>query len=265
MDASFSPVVSAGATAPATGADLLGWSALPLLGREIEAGPWLFVTEKAAGCLSQGALAEARFTRVSVDCDNPWPYAPGALGGVVIDGDAVARRQSDGAIDRLLAEACRVAANQNVLIVCGDRMAPVRLRDWRHYGSHSASAWRRAAARRGLDPATAAFVRLDGDRLTGLTSGTGVQATQPAGTRTRLLLRLSTGRATDDALGSMVQHASQASGIALRIDRVAIRKIGKTAAFLSGDDGRRYIMRIARSPIACARAARPVGRPPSRP
>ena len=135
-------------------------------------------------------------------------------------------------------------------------MAPVRLRDWRHYGSHSAPAWRRAAARRGLDPATAAFVRLDGDRLTGLTPGTGVQATQPAGTRTRLLLRLSTGRATDDALGSMVQHASQASGIALRIDRVAIRKIGKTAAFLSGDDGRRYIMRIARSPIACARAAR---------
>jgi aminoglycoside phosphotransferase (APT) family kinase protein len=35
---------------------------------------------------------------------------------------------------------------------------------------------------------------------------------------------------------------------------VAVRKIGKTAAFLSGPDGRRYVMRIARSPIASSRA-----------
>jgi hypothetical protein len=244
-----------------TGADLLGWSALALLGSATSrTAPWLFVASRSLAWLSEGPLAEARFVQATAAYDRAWPFGEEALGGVVIDGDALARGTNEAALQSMLAEASRVVGRQgDVLVVCGYRLVPRRLRAWREYGRQSAEGWRRAAAMLGLNARTTGFVRLDSDRVTDVSVRNDDRVPESRSKRVadRLVLRVaSSGQCEADAVETMVAHASREYGLELRIDRIAVRKIGKTAIFLSCVDGRRYIMRIARSPIALARATR---------
>ena len=244
-----------------SGTDLLGWSALPLLGGGIDrTEPWLFVSSRSFAWLSRGPLGDAQFVRKTSDYARSWPFGDGALGGAVIDGDALSRGAHDTDLQRMVAEACRTTGRQgDVLLVCGHRLVPGRLWMWREYRRPSAHRWRRAATRLGMRAETAGVVELDGDRIAGLRivgqDHSGASASK--GTADRLVLRVAaSGRRETQALEAMVAHVSRSCGTTLGIDRVAVRKIGKTAVFVSGTDGRRYVVRIARSPIALARATR---------
>jgi aminoglycoside phosphotransferase (APT) family kinase protein len=249
------------ADAGRTGVDLRGWSALPLLGRATrETGPWLFVCEPSGAWLSSGGVADAQFVPVPLRCDGAWPFDDGTLSGVVIDGDAVLRGIGAAPLERLLTEASRVTSqHDNVLVACTHRRVPRHLSAWREYGRQSAGAWRRAAALAGVATRTVGSLRLDGPRVTDLTlaSGHAHGATAGAGEADRLVLQMSAARQVDPVVvDGMIADVARAAGTVLTVDRIAVRKIGKTAVFLSGSDGRRYIMRIARSPIALARGRR---------
>src|SRR5688572_6117499 len=246
---------------PMTGADLHGWSALPLLGSASDdSRRWLFVATRSLARLSGVPLAGAQFTATVADYGRAWPFPDDALGGVVIDGDALARGATEDALQGMLAEARRVSGGRGtVLVVCAHRLVPRRLRAWREYGRRSAERWQRAAAAAGLQMRKTGFVRLDGERVTDMTVCRG---DRPAGLASdggadRLVLRMAAlpqGEAA--AIDAMVGDAAGRLGLELDVDRIAVRKIGKTAVFLSAADGRRYIMRIARSPVALARATR---------
>ena len=239
------------------GADLLGWSALPLLGRFNGHGPWLFVLESSAW-LSRGPLSQADFRDVAVNFGGTWPLGNGTLGGIVIDGDALARRQNRDGMASVLREACRTAGPEaDVLIVCRHRYLP-RLSAWREYGRPSAERWRRAASQAGVRIEQAGFATLDGDRITALertlpdTAATGADVECD-----RVVLRVAPPRLPhDDVVGRLIEEVSSAIARPLQTDRIGVRKIGKTAVFLSDPDGARYVLRIARSPIALARARR---------
>jgi hypothetical protein len=100
----------------------------------------------------------------------------------------------------------------------------------------------------------AGFARLDGARVVEL-DGIAGQHISPR-EADRAVLQLDSHEHGVTLAEAMVEDLSMRSGIVFQIDRIAVRKIGKTAVFLS--DGRRqgYILRVARSPIAAARAAR---------
>ena len=248
--------------APLSGADLNGWSALSLLGHVTSRGtPWLFVTARSCAWLGLGPLADARFVRVRGGYDGHWPFRDGALGGVVIDGDALADELgSNAAMRRVLAEASRANARQgNVLVVCGHRIVPRKLNAWREYGRPAAARWRRAARLLGQQTPNPGFAVFDGPRLTDVTIASDSRAEQARqrSRADRLVLRIApSGRDDAGIIRAMVADASRAIGASLRVEHVSVRKIGKTAVFLHAADGRRYIMRIARSPIARARAER---------
>ena len=241
------------------GEDLLGWSALPLLGRaNARPEPWLFVSSPSLGWLSQGPLDDARFARTSSDYSRTWPFSDGSLGGAVIDGDALSRQGNAADLERTLEEACRTAGRLgDVLVVCRHRFVPRRPWAWREYLRPSANRWRRAAAGLGLRTEAAGAVELDGDRIDGvhvIDQDRGDKSQHKAADRVVLRVAAS-GRREAHSLEAMVAQASPC-GTALGIDRMAVRKIGKTAVFLSSASGQRFVMRIARSPIARARATR---------
>jgi len=255
---STGPVTVAGSGR--TGADLLGWSALPLLGRWApETGRWLFLYGPSEAWVSAGPLPEAQFVPVTLPCQAIWPFEDGTLGGVVIDGDAVVRDIGAAPLEQLLTEATRVTSHHgNVLVACTHRRVPRQLRAWREYGRQSAGTWRRAAARAGVATRTVGSLRLDGQCITDLTLSSGHTCSSPAAREAdRLVLQISAVRHVDPVVvDGMIAEVAREIGIVLTVDRIAVRKIGKTAVFLSGSDGRRYIMRIARSPIALARGRR---------
>jgi hypothetical protein len=245
------------AEAPAsTGADLLGWSALPLLADAAAEGSWLFVLGPLRASRSSDPLADARFAGIDLPASGLWPFADSSLQGVVIDGDALGAGADEAAILRCLGEAARCVVNErNILVVCGERRMPRNLRELRGYRRPGANLWRSAVADLGGPGSSTpvAFASFDGNRLTGLRLTRGID---PA-SGDRPVLRVSPSSGADDsALSSMVSDASRALKAELRIDRVAVRKIGKTAVFVTGTDGGRHILRIARSPIARRRAVR---------
>lgn len=242
------------------GADLHGWSSLALLGgRTDAAAPWLFVTAKSVASLALGSPDNPRFVRIAADYEAAWPVGAGTLGGVVLDGDAMAEGMTDRSLARVLRQATQAnAGDAHVLVVCGHRLFPRRLSGWREYRRPSAHRWRRMATDAGLQARTSSFVCLEGGRVIdfNLPQNTGREAiVKASGDRTVLRLTSST---ADGAgmLDGLVRCAADACGTVLHLDRVAVRKIGKTAVFLSAGDGARFIMRIARSPVALSRAGR---------
>jgi aminoglycoside phosphotransferase (APT) family kinase protein len=247
--------------ASAVGADLRGWSALPLLGHVTGRGePWLFLTGDMDAWVGVGALSDAQFVRLTLRHDR-WPFRDGVFGGIVIDGEAVAQQlATSDALQRVLSEASRTNARQgNVLIVCSHRLVPRRLHAWKDYGRRSVARWRRAAVAIRQHAPAAGFVMLDGERLTDVTvtCADRSQLRERRAQADRVVLRVAASPRTDAGIvRAMVADAARAAGTALTIDRIGVRKIGKTAVFLSAADGRRYIMRVARSPIALARGER---------
>src|SRR5688572_4602590 len=194
---------------PMTGADLHGWSALPLLGSASDdSRRWLFVATRSLARLSGVPLAGAQFTATVADYGRAWPFPDDALGGVVIDGDALARGATEDALHGMLAEARRVSGGRGtVLVVCAHRLVPRRLRAWREYGRRSAQRWQRAAAAAGLQMRKTGFVRLDGERVTDMTvcrgdrpAGSASNSTSTASPSGRSARRRSFSRPlTDDA------------------------------------------------------------------
>ena len=241
----------------AGGEDLIGWSALPLLGKPAQ-GSWLFVVGDSIGYQSQGAIADARFTEIVAAFDQPWPFAQQSLAGIVIDGDTLARGKDERSIAGTVVQAFRASSNpQNVFIVCGERKVPRRLRELRDLLQRSAGAWRHAMAQCGRSPSIAGGAAFEGRRLVELVLGPSGASPGSTSHGTRLVLRDGAeDGADDDAIRSMLSAVGRDAGTALSVDRISVRKIGKTAVFLTGTNGRRYIMRIARSPIAAARARR---------
>src|SRR5688572_583392 len=162
-----------------TGADLLGQSALPLLGTVPSCiSPWLFVVTGSVAWMSYGQVTNARFEQAAIACSKRWPFESGALGGVVIDGDRVARELDDAGLEGVLKEACRTSSGPgNVLVICGDKFRLRRLREWREYG-RSAHRWRRAAAAAGLEVQVAGFARSQNQRVAEIITGSGRQGWQ---------------------------------------------------------------------------------------
>lgn len=240
-----------------SGADLNGWSALPLLGHVTDSGvPWLFLSSISHAWVSRGAVADAQFVEQRAAYDGPWPFRDRAVGGVVIDGDALAREAGDAVLPRILTEANRVS-DGNVLVVCADRVMPRRLRAWRELGRRTAGRWQSASSRAGLTSIRVGGVALDGQRVTEVTCRGGAVEREVLREPDRVVMRVAADRQdADDVLAALVTDASRRSGMEFRVERVAVRKIGKTVAFLSDVHGSRHLMRIARSPVALARATR---------
>jgi aminoglycoside phosphotransferase (APT) family kinase protein len=253
--------VTAGAESEQPGGDLLGWSAIPLLASDATSPfDWLFVTGRSAAWRAQGHLAAARFVPADADYSRRWPLDDQSIGGVVIDGDALARHFDERTFDRALAEAGRViVSGGEALVVCRSRLVPPRLRAWRDYGRSSRRRWQAAASRAGVSAAVVAFSRIDGSRVVELeptAEGAGDNL-RFASSADRSVLRVSKGAGSRSHLAALVADAGRASGLTLRIERVVVRKIGKTALFVS-DGNRRYILRVTRSPLALSRASRNV-------
>ena len=244
--------------APSTGADLRGWSALALLGSASRPGPWLFVSTRSRSWLSRGALSEAQFVQIAGHFDGVWPFGADALGGIVIDGDTVADGATDAQLRMVLAESRRAVGERTpFFVVCADGFVPRRLRQWREYGRASATAWLRAAAAIGIEGSAHAVVQLEGRRITeiaGIGRVRGLSSWRCAADS--VILQMPASSPDAETLDVMVAAAAREVGGELHVDRVSVRKIGKTAVFLSGSDGGRYIMRVARSPIALSRAQR---------
>ncbi len=254
-----SPLVPDSTSKPSTGADLQGWTALALLADESSgSGPWLFLMEPSCGWVSEGALSDAKFVKVTLATGRSWPIETGTLGGIVIDGDAFGR--SGRRIEETLREAVRVTADpRNTLIVCRHRYVPRHRGAWREYGRPSADRWTQGAARLGTSAAPVAVVSLDGDRITGLAPTGEARSASPAAAAggDRIVLGLDRTTAPPSAvLDQLVARASHESGLKLRIDSVHVRKIGKTAIFVSDPGGARFIIRAARTPIALSRGTR---------
>jgi hypothetical protein len=241
----------------AVGADLAGWSSLPLLARaHHRSAPWLFILGHSKTWLLSGEPADAQFVESTAASDHPWPFADGELAGVVIDSDGLPLGTSQRRLRTIAAEARRVAGPEgSVLVVCRHRLLPRNLRALRGYGRPSAARWQRAAAKLGLQSETAGFARLDGDRVIelGVSAYQGAEQQQRADRAVLHLHPEAHGRTVVDAI---VEEVSSTSGIVFQIDRTTVRKIGKTAVFVSDGRRRRYVIRIARSPIAVSRASR---------
>jgi hypothetical protein len=141
-----------------------------------------------------------------------------------------------------------------VNIVCRHRRVPRRLSDWRDYGRRTVDRWQRAAATLGLHGDANAAVGLDGKQVTEIEL---IRNGSSGHHADRVVVRVSgAAHHHPPAVDRIVAHAAQACAMELHIDRIAVRKIGKTAVFLSDSNGRRFVMRIARSPIALSRGVR---------
>jgi aminoglycoside phosphotransferase (APT) family kinase protein len=239
-----------------SGADLDGWSVLPLLGSERAAdGRWLFVSTPSTAAISQGSVADAQFVALPGNYTDRWPFDDGTLAGVVLDGDSLGRGQEQSTHGRMLAEAVRVCGStEDVLVACTHRRVPRRLHAWREYGRQTAALWNRAARNNGVLFAPAAYLRFDGARLSGIAPVT--TELQPAFGHDADRVVLRADRSSRSVLDVMLDQAAASCGVQFRVERISVRKIGKTAIFLTGTDARRYVMRVARSPVALRRATR---------
>jgi hypothetical protein len=167
----------------------------------------------------------------------------------VPDGDAV-RRAVATELRRVLTNGGRCIA----AVTRGRR--PRNPRQWRHYRLvPPVTKWREALSSAGVVQLDVARLRFEGARITEVRpSPQPCRRGLPAGSAHAVALVLSP---TTVEGPSVVHEISRALRRELRIEnpinRVQVRKIGKTAAFLS-TDGARVVVRMPCSPLAVARA-----------
>ena len=238
------------------GEDLRGRSALPLLAS----------TQTNARVLFLGAPGEAvintvpfttPFQRVVVADALPFPTA--AFGCVVIEAGGIA---SGRALRHMAAEVARVLQPDGDLLVLG-RSSRIRrdLRSLRAYGLRSpAGAWTAALASHGFRRTATATSRCDRDRLVEIAWPENGAPSRPGSAATA---GFEVGAFRREAAGAMPAMcavldevaARLGSPRAARLERVLVRKIGKSALIASVGE-RRVIVRIPRSAMAEQRAER---------
>jgi aminoglycoside phosphotransferase (APT) family kinase protein len=231
-----------------------GFSSLALLaGRDLHPTVLYLLTWSCATVTTTRPDGTTSSTIV-VDGWSRLPLAAASIDVVVADLDLVPN--SEATRRSVATEVRRVLKSKGRCIaIITHRRRPRNLRDWSRYRLvPPMSRWHHALSGPGLSQVQAAVLQFDGPRITDVQFGSrpcrDAVAAAP-GDAVALVLS-----PTTSVEPSIVQEISRVvAGAENRIDRIHVRKIGKTAAFLSAGHSR-VVVRMPCSSVALARARR---------
>jgi len=234
-----------------------GFSSLLLLAGTEPTRRILYLLNWSRASVALTASGDTRTTSIGVDGWTRLPLLPHSVDVVVADFDAVPNEEETQRSVAL--ELRRVLRDGGRCIAAVTRgRTPRDPRSWRRYRLiPPAAKWDQTLRRSGLEPLEAARLRFDGDRLTDVELPSHPGASRlPAGRAHAIAVVLSHAKGP---CPSVVEEISRRLRSALRtgndIERVFVRKLGKTAAFLS--TGRsRVVVRMPCSPLAVTRMTR---------
>ena len=237
--------------------DLNGRTALLLLTQLSSARRVLFMLSAVDGFVtvtSEPGLRAVRFSPHAI------PFTNGAFDAVVLDIDTNGLRQP--ARTRALEEVHRVLKpGGQCLIAASNRHIPRDRRNWRQYHLvRPDRRWSTLASGLGFTISNRFFARLDRARIVELISPSGGRSDFEHATATdRQIMVLcrsgdSEGQSFLQRLIPELQASLDCPQHSIRLDRFLIRRIGKTTLVVACDDERRYVVRVARSPMASNRA-----------
>ena len=234
-----------------------GFSSLLLLAGTESTRRILYLLSWPRASVALTSSGDTRTTCIGVDGWTRLPLLPQSVDVVVADFDAVPKEEETQRAVAL--ELRRVLHNGGRCIAAVTRgRRPRDPRAWRRYRLiPPAAKWDQILRSSGLEPLEAALLRFDGERLTDLELPSHPGASRlPAGRAHAIAVVLSHASLPGP---TVVEEISRRLRSDLRtendIERVFVRKLGKTAAFLS--TGRsRVVVRMPSSPLAVARMTR---------
>jgi aminoglycoside phosphotransferase (APT) family kinase protein len=236
----------------------LGFSALALLGpASLPSLPVLFLLNWSCASLEMVQGAGLKSTQVPLRGWTLLPLQSNSVSCVVADFDAVPNAGSLGV--RILAEIRRVLAPEGCCVaVTAHRRRPRDPRLWSRYRLvPPVRRWLRTFDQHGWAQRDAVLLQFDGPRLTSVQLGPEpCRSGTPKGRADAVaLVRSGCGAAETSRLGEVSRALTDCLAVQQPVDRIYVRKIGKTAAFLSLGDSR-IVVRMPGSMIALARARR---------
>jgi SAM-dependent methyltransferase len=244
------------------GEDLRGRSALLLLASPRAGARALFLLSQSEAIVNTSPLPAARFLRVVVNASAALPFGDHAFDCVIVDGDQVPLRSRNIESSRNLArEVGRVVRpdGQCVVVARHNRVPARRVAIGRYLLALPGNSWKQALTTDAFGATDLAAVGMNGRRITELAMmgpGTAAAAgSQRMDFRATVFTR-APGRAVsllERVLSEIAATTTDDSGGS--IDRLLVRKIGKTAVMASCG-GRRVLVKVPRTPVAQRRAGR---------
>lgn len=243
--------------ASAAESDLGGRTALLLLAPASASARSLFVLSATEGVVCFGRGERPRSIRFA---PGALPFADRAFDSVVIDAEGPRMTEQDrrsllDGVDRVLNPCGRC------ILVASHRRIPRSRRTIAEYRVVPDDAqWHAAlSSYPELRDVDSLFAQLDGPRLVQVLTPHGAtpQPSRAADRRIRVLGRSTLQRdSVIDALLAELNPTFGHSSGRIRLDRFLVRRIGKTTLGVSSGDGRQFLIRLPRSPIAEERARR---------
>jgi aminoglycoside phosphotransferase (APT) family kinase protein len=189
------------------------------------------------------------------------PFAGGTFDSIVVDFNSNALRQNARA--GTLREVQRVMRpGGRCLILASTRRIPRNWRNWRqYYLAPPDRVWRELlTSDAGFTISNTTFARLDSTRIIELTAPDMPPSVAGAIGDSRVMILDRSGESGErpflEKLTAELERSLDSSPRPVRLERFLIRKIGKTTLVVAGSDERRYVVRVARTPIAVDRGRR---------
>lgn len=240
------------------GMDLEGLSSLTLLATAVPKPRVLFLTHRDEAALQSGVAEGAHQMAVRLRGWTELPLREGSADSVLIDLDAVSGAMKTRS--QVLDEIRRVLQPHGCCVaVVSHRRTPRDRSDLRKYRfTAPIKRWLPLFEAAQLEQQITAVLRFNGVRLVEIHMD-GLSRTRGSGEAGDAVAIVLTGDGASrgrSVIDTIVDAVGKAIGRSTSLERLLVRKIGKTAAFLRADDAKRVVARIPRSSIALARASR---------
>jgi aminoglycoside phosphotransferase (APT) family kinase protein len=247
--------------------DFLGRSFLPLLAALPSHARVLFLIDPSHAIVNSGSIADAQFVSVSLSGTDRLPFDRDSFDCVVLDTSLVSsspgvRANPDS--ETILEDIARLLKHDGQLIISTPhRRVPRNKRALGRYRLFPPDRqWERRLHRTCLEIKDVAFACADGLRLTEIfRTATPLRPDVSAAADYKLIRCGRTGTepgtpVVDAIVADMYSRLQTADRLPFHLQKLAIRKIGKTLMCVAAPGGRSYIARIPRSGVAAERALR---------
>ena len=243
--------------------DFLGRTALTLIAALPAGARVLLLVDAHVAVVNHGRISGAQFMRALVDGADRLPFVDRTFDCVVLDAPQL-EAGLDGAprpdeCAGILTEVRRVLRPHGELVLVTEhRRVPQNWRQLHRYRLVPPDRrWATALASGGYQVASPYYADLDALRLTGLTGSAEGSAEESRSAGYKVIRCSQNARPAPAVLDTILETAAtQLNAGALDIQRIAIRKIGKTSITAADRSGRRYVIRVPRSAVAASRARR---------
>jgi aminoglycoside phosphotransferase (APT) family kinase protein/SAM-dependent methyltransferase len=240
--------------------DPSGHTALLLLSRPSEVGRALLIVSPKEALVYSTASGPKRIWRLRFRA-GVLPFINQSFDSVIVDVEKWRPRRSKRLL--ILQEADRILRPcGRCVLVTSHRRIPRSRRSLGEYRLvRSDAAWKRSvAAGNRFEILKSVYVRLDDRRLVEVLDAGDAQPDAPPAADRHVMVLCHPNRAAGgsvlDMLVAELQMAIASSDGGIELERFLVRRIGKTTLSAVCEDGRRYVIRVARSPIAAGRALR---------